>query len=222
MFIPPLSPARRADRLYAVNPVRPYGSSPFREKEPTRLPPGTNLYDSFDWGAPYRQAAETTAGWLRHSRQAQLVVRYSARRIKHNSSPLSIEKELTPVIAAINELRIRFLEAERYLRPELWKSIEQAMAHPAAAAFVVRDDRGAWLLQDRNDYTFNESSVELLIGPKGWITCLLKALEEPQSVKVLDLLRNDIPRLQPYTCYYNTMATYWPFPVSGMLLHHRL
>lgn len=222
MPITPLSPAGHAERLFAVSPIRPYGSHFFREEEPTRLPPGPALFDSFDWGAPYRLAAETAAGWLQHSRQAQLIIRHSARRIKQSSSPSSVEEELQRIVAAVNGLRARFHGYEPYLRPELWQVIEQAMAHPAAATFGLLDEERAWQLRAMPSSELGEPSIQLLLGPKGWITCLLKALEAPLSARALDLLRKDIPRLQPYSCYYNSMTTYWPFPVSGMLLNRRL
>ncbi|WP_336776860.1 hypothetical protein [Paenibacillus sp. MMO-58] len=216
-----IMPARQTDRLQAVSPVRPYGTSTFREEEPIRLPPGSALFDSFDWGVPYRHAAETAAGWLRHSRQAQLMIRLSARKIKLNPSLSVIEKELKKVAAAVNGLLAFLQEAEPFLNPQLKLSIEQAMSHPAAVEYGLRLVNGTWRIQ-LPDSCKNDSSVQLLTGPKGWITCLHKALEEPLSARVLDLLRKDMPLLQPYSCYYNSMATYWPFPTSGMLLNRRL
>ncbi|TCM88595.1 hypothetical protein EV294_11561 [Paenibacillus sp. BK033] len=216
-----ISPARRTDRLHPAAAVRPYGKSSFREEEPTRLPPGSALFDSFDWGAPYRHAAETAAGWLRLSRQAQLRIRLSARKIKQNPALPVIDEELQTVASTVNGLLAYFKEAEAFLSPQLRFSIEQAMSHSAAAEFGLLHENGTWQLQLPASCK-NESSVQLLIGPKGWLTCLHKALEEPLSGRVLDLLRKDIPLLQPYSCYYNSMATYWPFPASGMLLNRRL
>ncbi|WP_336789500.1 hypothetical protein [Paenibacillus sp. MMO-177] len=216
-----ITPARRTDRLYAAAPVRPYGKSSFREEEPARLPPGSALFDSFDWGAPYRHAAQTAAGWLRHSRQAQLKIRLSARTIKQNPSLSVIEEELRKTAAAVNGLLAFLKEAEALLNPQLRSTLEQAMSHPAAVKYGLMLVNGTWQIQ-LPESCMNESSVQLLTGPKGWLACLHKALEEPLSAKVLDLLRKDIPLLQPYSCYYNSMATYWPFPSSGMLLNRRL
>lgn len=216
-----ITPARLADRLQAVSPVRPYGKSTFREEEPIRLPPGSALFDSFDWGIPYRHAAETAAGWLLHSRQAQLMIRLSARKIKQNPTLPVIEEELLKVTAAVNGLLAFLEEAEPFLHPRLKHSIEQAMSHPAAVEYGLMLVNGTWQIQ-LPDPCKVESSVQLLTGPRGWITSLHKALEEPLSARVLDLLRKDMPLLQPYSCYYNTMATYWPFPASGMLLNRRL
>ncbi|ACS99787.1 hypothetical protein [Paenibacillus sp. JDR-2] len=216
-----ITPARQTDRLLAASPVRPYGKSTFREEEPIRLSPGSAIFDSFDWGAPYRHAAETAAGWLRHSRQAQLMIRLSARKIKQNPSLSVIEEELRKVAGAVNGLLAFLEEAEPFLSPQLRFTIEQAMSHPAAVEYGLMLENGTWQIQ-LPDSGKNESSVQLLTGPQGWITCLHKALEEPLSARVLDLLRKDIPLLQPYSCYYNSMATYWPFPSSGMLLNRRL
>ncbi|SFE39408.1 hypothetical protein SAMN05216378_2976 [Paenibacillus catalpae] len=221
MPISPLSPAKRTERLFVVSPIRPYGSNTFREEEPTRLPPGSALFDSFDWGATYRRAAETAASWLQHSRQAQLTFRLSAKQIKHNPSPAVIEEELQRIVSAVNGLHVLFKEDESLLKPQLWHGIEQAMAHPAASQLGLIGECGTWQLH-LPDSARTEISIQQLTGPKGWITCLHKALEDPLSVSALDLLRKDIPLLQPYSCYYNSMTTYWPFPTSGMLLNRRL
>lgn len=222
MPITPLSHANRTERSFAVSPIRPYDSHSFREEEPTRLPPGPALWDSFDWGAPYRHAAETAAGWLQHSRQAQLAIRLSARRIKQNPSLSVIEEELQRIIAAVNGLRALFHEYEPFLKPQLWQNVAQAMAHPSSSLLGLTEEGEAWQLYLPESASGEEYSVLHLVGPAGWITCLLKALEEPHSSRVLDLLRKDISLLQPYSCYYNSMTTYWPFPTSGMLLNRRL
>jgi|GEM_PF-4236571 hypothetical protein len=221
MPITPLPLAKRTERLFSVSPVRPYGSNTFREVEPTRLPPGPALFDSFDWGAPYRYAAETAAAWLQHSRQAQLMIGLAARHMKQNPSKAVIEEELRHIVSTINGLHAAFMELEPFLKPQLWSDIEDAMAHPAANRFGLSGEGGAWQLHF-TDSVRTDLSVQWLIGPTGWITCLLKALEDPLSTSALHLLRKDISLLQPYSCYYNSMTTYWPFPTSGMLLNRRL
>ncbi|WP_284238238.1 hypothetical protein [Paenibacillus glycanilyticus] len=202
MRMTPVSLTSRAEKLYGISPVRPYGRPPFREEEPSRLPPEPSLYNSFDWGAPYRHAAETAARWLQYTRQAQQQIRASARRIKHDPSTDVMKEETDQVLSTVNELLHFFRNHEAVLKPQLHSAIDQAMHHPALGQ--------------------TNPSVQQLIGPTGWLTCLHKALEEPLSVKALDLLRQDIPLLQPYSCYYDTMTAYWPFPTSGMLLNRRL
>ncbi|MGO4109034.1 hypothetical protein [Paenibacillus sp. YAF4_2] len=221
MYITPLSYAKRTERLSIVSPIRSYGSAPFREEEPTRLPPEPGFYDSFDWNLPYRKAAESAAEWLLHSRQAQLTIRTSSRLIKHNPSLVVLEELLQRVVATINGLHIRYKDLEAYLKPELWSAIEEAMQHSDAKQFGLTKESENWHIDFPNSFPV-ESSIPLLIGPRGWMTGLHKALEEPLSVKALDLLRGDIPLLQPYSCYYSSMKIYWPFPTSGMLLNRLL
>ncbi|MFX3632297.1 MAG: hypothetical protein ACE3L7_22265 [Candidatus Pristimantibacillus sp.] len=222
MSIRPIQRTERAIQLAPVQAVSPYTSYPYREGEP-QLPPERN----FNWNSTYRQAAASAAEWLMQCRQALTKSTQIARRLRHNFSESNLIEQLQELTATINHLQQSYNELSAYIKPDQWRTILQSMKHPAAEKLgLIWDTTGTLTFEEveaSSAFQQQPSSEQTLfreiLGRSGLLTLLQRALSTPTEIRAIDVLRPDITVLQPYTAYYNSMQTYWPFPSNGYLLN---
>lgn len=225
----PISPVRRTERPLPFAPVQavtPYGTYPYREGEP-QLPPEPG----FDWNMPYRQAAQGAMEWITACRQAQSTIRHMGQSLQANYSPDNLLEQLHALTDTMNTLHDCYWRLSAYINRDIWDKIDQAMRHSAAELVGIQWNSAfnGWTIDTetasaviRQQPATKHPLYQQLLGSSGLLASLQLALAHANESRVIDVLRTDIPILQPYTVYYHTMQSYWPFPSSGWILNEKL
>lgn len=222
MSIRPIQRTERPLQLFPVQAVSPYTAYPYREGEP-QLPPERN----FNWNSTYRQAAASAAEWLLQCRQALTKASQIARKLRNEFSESMLIEQFQELTATINHLQQSYNKLSDYIKPEHWRTIQQSMQHPSAEMLCLIWDSTGALTFDASEASFafqkqpspEQTLFREILGRTGLLIMLQRALSTSTEIRAIDVLRPDITVLQPYTAYYNSMQTYWPFPSNGYLLN---
>lgn len=237
-YIPPI---QRVDRPIVNSPVQTvskYASYPYRQHE-NQL--ASNRAD--DWNRVYQQAAESAAEWFKLANHTQneidhLIINYNLHTSINNPSEHSLSTLTNKLAELINSLESKYYEHYDHLKPELWRSVENALKHPAAAVLGLQrnDTDGEWTtdyqtssskepnsLNPIHPFAASERQIrQLLLGVDGLLTGLKNSLSYTDQPRAVDLVQSHLTPTLPYIAYYNSVQSYSPLPFTGYIINQYL